>query len=314
MRTNLRHDHLQSPDVMTGPITYQPDHLSIDVLAPEQFITAHDWTHDRDGNVNPVLQARFSIGDDEFDAFAKPFTPGDRYDATLILNEVTGWLLARASGLPVPERAFFAQLNMAELPPYPGASSLPQPDADGRILCFATQAVSNTAVRTLFPTDLLAKEQAAWPRCDETIAFDEAIANPDRHLFNLLRRNASDFVLIDHGFLLRRDPPAYPEHWDDGVLPTMTSAALANILHSNAYTWAGRTSPTVCIPAYEAGHSFIGRIQPLVRRAMFEISFWCSKLLPGRSAQWLDFLYSRIEQAHLSPLLLQRFGLLSIPP
>ncbi|MDR0273851.1 MAG: hypothetical protein LBI48_00605 [Burkholderiaceae bacterium] len=295
---------------MMAPIAYQSKHMAVKLFRPEQFITPYDWTHGRDGNVNPVLHARFCSEEGLFDGYAKPFSYGDEIQSTFILNEVTGWLLARASGLPVPERAFFTQINCPELPPYTGPTSLPTPDAHGRILCFVTQAVSNTAARGVFNTGDLVAEQSAWPRCDDTIAFDEAVANPDRHCFNLVRRAQRDFVLIDHGLLLHRKGQPYPDYWADGQLENLASEQFQNLLHQNAYLSQQRTSPSVSCPALDNCVKFIDSAQLEMQRTLFEISYWCSQLLPGRSARWLHFLYSRQQPDQIRPLLTKRFGLL----
>ena len=178
-------------------------------------------------------------------------------------------------------------------------------------LCFATQDAGISAVRPAFATEQLLAEQTKWPHCNHTIAFDEAIANPDRHIGNLFRRRAHDFVLIDHGFLLRNSSN-FPQHWQPGVLASMLNQAFANLLHYNTYIFTGRTAPTVCEPACRECEEFVAKMQPQVRQALFEIAFWCNKLLPGRSAQWLNFLYSRTRQPLLSALLHKRFGLLDL--
>ncbi|RRD43517.1 hypothetical protein EII18_02940 [Comamonadaceae bacterium OH3737_COT-264] len=296
---------------MCEPIAYQRDHFAIGILPAESFVTAYEWTHGRHGNVTPVIHARFVDSDGtEFDAYAKPFAHNSEYDTTLALNEATGWLLARACGLPVPDRAFFTTLALEELPVYTGCAPLPC-DSQGRMLCFATQDIGPTAVRGLFSEDSLIQEQANWSRCNDTIAFDEAIANPDRHLFNLLRRRCNDFVLIDHGFLLRQHE-TYPEHWKPGALAQMVATPLDNLLHLNTYICQSRTAPAICMSAYQACEAFMQQQRPQMQRALFEISFWCSKLLPGRSAQWLRFLYDRFEPAQVALLLQKRFGLLPL--
>lgn len=300
---------------MNAPIAWLPSCFAVEFLGLERFITAYEWTNNRDKNITPVLHARFALEDgSEIDAYAKPFSPHDEHDATVALNEVTGWLLARACGLPVPERAFFAVLSLQELPPYvqnKHTRPLPVADGDGHILCFATQDAGISAVRPAFATEQLLAEQTKWPHCNHTIAFDEAIANPDRHIGNLFRRRAHDFVLIDHGFLLRNSSN-FPQHWQPGVLASMLNQAFANLLHYNTYISTSRTAPTVCEPACRECEEFVAKMQPQVRQALFEIAFWCNKLLPGRSAQWLNFLYSRTRQPLLSALLHKRFGLLDL--
>lgn len=297
---------------MSHAIAYQPNAMRVELLKPESFVTAYDWTHDQQGNATPVLHARFTTDDGEFDAYAKPFEWGSREQSTIMLNEVTGWLLAKASGLPCAERAFFIQLPRARLPAYPGTAPLPPPDSHGFMLCFATQAVGNTAVRGLHNTQLLATEQSEWPHNDHTIAFDEGAGNPDRHVYNLVRRAPRDYVLIDHGYLLRILGAAYPTHWAPGALEGMATQAFHNVLHRNTYTVMGRNSPAACMEGCNRGLQFASTLRTALQCSMFEISFWCSRLLPGTSARWLHFLHTRMEQEPMAELLHQRFGLIPL--
>ncbi len=298
---------------MSPPIAYQPRKMAIELYQPGQFITSHDWTHGRDGNINPVLHGQFSTEAGEyFDGYAKPFAIQDPREATIMLNEVTGWLVARACGLPVPQRAFFIPLSLEELPAYAGASSLPASDANGKVLSFVTQSVANTAIRAVYDSNLLLKEQSEWSMCNETIAFDEGVANADRHPFNLLRKAAGDFVLIDHGFLLHHEDMPYPPHWDVDFLSQNAGHSFRNVLHHNAYICLSRTSPSVSATAFSASEVFAAKMEAAVRSVMFEMAFWSSKLLPGKSANWLQFLYSRIQRAQLSALMAKRFGVLQL--
>lgn len=292
---------------MTTPIAHQAHATRIGLLPPGHFSTAYDWTHDRDGNVSPVLHARFNWFD-SFDGYAKPFEWGDTAQCTTALNEVTGWLLASASGLPCAEQAFFIQLPLAKLPPYTGQAPLPRPDANGHVLCFVTRAVSNTAVRGISNTEMLATEQSQWAFNDQTIAFDEGAGNSDRHVFNLLRRAPKDYVLIDHGYLLRTLGANYPCHWDGDALEGMAGSHFDNLLHHNTYHALGRNSPTVCQDGCNQAMAFAHTLHTALQKSTFEISFWCSKLLPGTSARWLHFLHTRMKQPQMAELLHRRFG------
>lgn len=182
----------------------------------------------------------------------------------------------------------------------------------GNVLCFGTEAVSNTAVRGLHATQMLAAEQSQWPFNDQAIAFDEGAGNPDRHIFNLVRRAARDYVLIDHGYLLRTLGAEYPLHWAPGVLESMVGSNFENKLHYNTYPVMGRNSPTVCQQGCARGMLFADVLDAALRRSMFEVSFWCSKLLPGTSARWLHFLSARMKQEQMAELLHRRFGTIAL--
>lgn len=296
---------------MSPPITYQARATRIELLQADQFRNAYDWTHDVQGNVSPVLHARF-LGEHEFDGYVKPFEWGNIAQCTTTLNEVTGWLLAQASGLPCAPRAFFIQLPLAQLPPYTGPAPLPKPDANGNVLCFGTEAVANTAVRALHTTQMLATEQSQWPFNDQTIAFDEGAGNSDRHIFNLVRRAARDYVLIDHGYLLRTLGAAYPSHWGNSTLEGMVGSTFDNHLHYNTYPLMGRNSPTVCQEGCTKGLHFADTLNKALRHSLFEVSFWCSKLMPGTSERWLQFLNARMKREQMAELLHRRFGTIAL--
>lgn len=297
---------------MSSPITHQPGAMAVELFHAGQFVTPHGWTYDSEGNCSPVLHARFTDADGEFDGFAKPFDWHDTAQATVVLNEVTGWLLARASGLPCPQRAFFIQLPHTALPTYNGPVSLPQADGTGHVLCFVSQAAANTAVKGLFPTQQLLREQIQWPRCNDTIAFDEGLGNSDRHLYNLVRRGANDFVLIDHGYLLHNPLAPYPTHWNMGGIETMATQPFDNKLHHNTYPASNRNAPATCANGCQQGLAFGAALRTALQRSRFEIAFWCSKLLPGTSARWLRFLYDRTHHAQLGDLLYRRYGLIPL--
>lgn len=225
------------------------------------------------------------------------------------LNEVTGWLLAKCYGLPCAERAFFIPISIDELPPFIHGN-LPSANENGLVMCFVTQAISNTAVRGLYSTDELIREQAAWQYADHTIAFDESVANPDRHAFNLLRKGENDFYLIDHGFL-GFDESRPPVH----TLPdsdSLSRLAFANRLHQNSYIFLDRNNITATTQGYTNGMIFSETMSDCFGRAAFELAFWCSQLLPGKSAKWLNFLYNRSRSNLMSDLLHKRFGVLPI--
>lgn len=295
---------------MSTSIAYQPQHFQVGLYQPDQFITPYNWTNSQDGNVSPVLRAQFQALDGSaFDGFAKPFFLQNEPEAITTLNEVTGWLLAKNYGLPCAERAFFIPIALNEMPVFTHGQ-LPPAESNGYLMCFVTEAISSTAVRGIYDTDALVREQADWSYADHTIAFDEAIANPDRHAFNLLRKGANDFYLIDHGFLGcdEHRPPvhALPESSDFAELD------FANLLHRNSYLALNRNSPKVTSEGCRNGLQFTHIMQEGFKRSAFELAFWCSRLLPGRSAKWLNFLYSRSRTHLMSELLHKRFGILPV--
>lgn len=295
---------------MTTSIAYQPQHFQVGLYQADQFITPYNWTNAQDENITPVLRAQFQAPDGKaFEGFAKPFSLKSVPDAIATLNEVTGWILAKNYRLPCAERAFFIPIELNEMPPFTHGQ-LPPAESNGHLMCFVTEAISSTAVRGIFNTEALVREQAEWIHADHTIAFDEAIANPDRHPFNLLRKGINDFYLIDHG-LLGHDKDHQAVH----MLPESSNFAdldFGNLLHRHSYQFLNRNSPKVTSEGCKNGVQFTSIMQEGFKRSAFELAFWSSRLLPGQSAKWLNFLYSRSRTHSMSELLHKRYGVLAI--
>lgn len=295
---------------MTTPIAYQAQHFRTGLYQPDQFLTAFNWTNAQDGNVSPVLRSKFQDENgNTFEGFAKPFSTQDKSQALVTLNEVTGWLLAKSIGLPCADRAFFIPIALNEMPDFP-FGNLPAANSNGLVMCFVTESISETAVRGLFTTEELVTEQSKWTHTDKTIAFDEALANADRHPGNLIRKAANDFYLIDHG-RLGFIPYRYPIY-EDPDSEKLTEFGFENVLHHNCYLFLNRTNPVVTAEGVKNGLDFAKQLPDSIRKNAFELAFWCNSLLPGYSAKWLNFLYSRSQPELMSTLLHKRFGVLSI--
>lgn len=130
-----------------------------------------------------------------------------------MVNEITGWLITHALGLPQPGRAFLVNVPMAEL-------EKPMPDWVAEL---KRQAVHYWAFATIkLPAEsaalrfnnadlpLLADDIRRWTNLPSAIALDEHIANTDRHFNNLLRLSKSNYALIDNGRLAVESGVA---HW-----------------------------------------------------------------------------------------------------
>ncbi|MDN8615496.1 hypothetical protein [Variovorax ginsengisoli] len=287
---------------------FQPAHMLIQLLGPEDFVTPYGWTNDQQGNACPVLHGRFDIPSRGIvDCYAKAFDPDEMASSVMCLNEITGWLLGQAYGLPVAECAFVARISASELPPYAGSSPLPTPCADGTIFFFCTQEITRSQVRAILPTLELVAEQARWSHSHATIALDECIANADRHLNNLIRRSVEDFALIDHGRLLFRGSEPC---WVPDQLESLSGVEVANILHYNTYKARGVFGPAETSNGYRLARDSADRHGQNINKAFYEISLWCAQLIPGVSAHWLRFLHRRQQAA--DDLLSRRFAVLRL--
>ena len=118
------------------PFAYQPGFFKVTAVDSDHFVTRYsDWLNA--GNVSKVMICSFNIpGAGEVISYAKAVNLDDPADRIMCLNEITGWLLAEASGLPVAERAFIGAIPTADIPQ--GLAP------DGRWLFFCTQQISES--------------------------------------------------------------------------------------------------------------------------------------------------------------------------
>lgn len=111
-----------------------------------------------------------------------------------LLNEITGYILARHSQLPVPLRAGLIKLN---------------PDAfqDSSMFgdwAFVISEIGGVTPGSYFNSGALKECKtlmdlvASWSKVCDTIAFDDWIANEDRNLGNLVVAGRDNIYLIDH--------------------------------------------------------------------------------------------------------------------
>lgn len=279
-----------------------PPDMQISVLGTSSFATAYDWTSSKDGNVEPVIHAAFAhpaVG--LVDAFAK-FYPSD---SRAMVNEITGWLLGKAAGLPVPDRAFIALVPLDKLPqPLEGVTAMATAQGRAHFPAFCTTSAAPTAVTPVVETTGLLDEMRRWEHVHACVAFDERIANADRHPLNLVRRGLRDFVLIDHGRLAwRTDRPEWcassladPLAEYDNRLTGFLWGLLPDLLTANAIIAAA------------------AKLRDGLAAVRDELHYWWSVLVQdeGDRAAWGEFLSRRL--AAVEQLLAGRFCLLDLSP
>lgn len=124
-------------------------------------------------------------------AYVKRFRESEQIG---LLNEITGYILARHSQLPVPLRAGLIKLN-------------PEAFKDSSLFgewAFVISEVSGLTPGSYYNRDALAECKslmnlvASWSKVSDTIAFDDWIANEDRNLGNLVVAGRDNIFLIDH--------------------------------------------------------------------------------------------------------------------
>lgn len=277
-----------------------PSDMKIAVLAAECFATAYDWTSHEAGNLEPVIHAVFEHpAAGRVDAFAKFCPLGGR----AMVNEITGWLLAKAAGLPVPEVAFIALVPLDKLPqPLEGVAALALAEGCAHYPAFCTSSAAPTAVMPVAQTAALKDEMRRWEHAHACVAFDERTANTDRHLKNLVRRGLRDFVLIDHGRLAWREDQ-----------PEWNAASLADPLAD----YDNRLSGILwgLLPDRETAGAVVAaatRLRDGLAATEHELRYWWSILVQdeGDRAAWGEFLALRLES--VEQLLAERFCLLDL--
>lgn len=283
-------------------MNHLPDLFHIGISTADDFLNPYRWVNAQENNVCPVLYCRIQHGPNKVDAYAKLMdvhTPAGQIEC---INEITGWLIAKACGLPVAECAFLASIRVGDLPDC-AAVRQRSTNPSTELYFFCTSEISRSQAIGIVANESLLEEQAQWAHCQATIALDEWIGNADRHLGNLVRKSKNNFALIDHGQLLRRNNP--PPWWQADELPSLTNEPMNNVLHRNVYVCRNITAP----PAVNDGFNNCADNAALqgenMRKALHEISFWCSAIAPGHSASWLRFLHERTTNAR--ELLAQRF-------
>lgn len=180
----------------------------IKLLEPNDYRNFKAWITDQN-NLNPVFVASFKHPNEDglIDMYCKvyPLEADDRS----IFNEIVGYLVADALGIPQPAHACIAFI--------PTASILENDTvgfantAIGRqfsnfsvypVFCTAKIDKSETAFEYHVRSQKLIDELVKWPYISKAIAMDNTIAHIDRHVRNLLRTGKSKYHIIDNDQLV----------------------------------------------------------------------------------------------------------------
>lgn len=117
-----------------------------------------------------------------------------------VLNEITGYILAKKSGLPVSTRAGIIPMpaglfpNMSELDPNAFVSS----EVPGQSPNSIYNLPDNVTKEQLAPVIELLRDWKYLPNC---LAFDDWTANTDRHCGNVIFSGHGKLYMIDHSNL-----------------------------------------------------------------------------------------------------------------
>lgn len=140
------------------------------------------------GTANPVYAGLISTAEEGFvHSHVKLLD-----ESGFFVESVCAWIL-QDSNIPSPQ-AFWIKVNKAVLP---RRSSWPYGELDS-MLCFGTRTVINARTLKQEPSAEIAQKLLRWDSCHSSGVFDEALANDDRQVGNILT-NGKGFWLIDHG-------------------------------------------------------------------------------------------------------------------
>jgi hypothetical protein len=115
-----------------------------------------------------------------------------------LVNEITGYLISRAAGLPIAKHA-----GIINAPNYVFGDSSNKYEN----FCFIVSSVPGDNPGSLYNMGMINNCKtlmdivAGWSKVSDTIAFDDWVANQDRHLGNILVEGKNKVFLIDHGNL-----------------------------------------------------------------------------------------------------------------
>lgn len=269
------------------------------VLSAECFARAYEWTNVKGNNLEPVAFGAFNHPRAGLiDAYAKFYPNKSRG----YINEITGWLLAKAFGLPIPEYAFLALVPLKKLPdPLLGITKLANDGGIDYWPAFATSKASATEVTPFIDTPTLVEEIKRWNRLHDCIAFDERSANTDRHVNNLVRIAHREFVAIDHGRL------AWTKQRGEWSRESLQDCALYYPNRLMEICWGESPEKRDANATVLASHALASCEDTIAD----ELRDWCTLLLedPDDRAAWCEFLAERLLATER--LLRERFQLVA---
>ncbi len=183
----------------------------IQLLEPNYYRNFKGWVTDVN-NVNPVFVSSFKhpLESKPIDMYVKIYSlkGTDRS----IFNEILGYLMANALGLPQPKHACIALIPTEKLLKDMAGGALNSTLNDEvfqhevfPVFCTSKIDKSKTAFQYNDLVNAIASELAKWPDMGKAVAVDNTIANIDRHVNNLVRTGVNKYHLIDNGILVSGD-------------------------------------------------------------------------------------------------------------
>lgn len=255
-----------------------------------------------DGHISDVHVARYSLAPDKsVEAYSKIY-PYDKGLNRGMVNEITGYLICHALEIPQPVRAFVGHVPLRQICT-PDSSPLIQELAEQREYypAFCTQRLDGRSGAFRLPGAQIPKlidDVKAWEKLPATMAVDDHIANPDRHLNNLIRLGNQSFAVIDNGILAAPTSEGI-KHWKVEHLNAFT--LFRNRLCEHVF---GGNPPNRTV---SATLGVAPGCSPAVDSVIDELEFWWSQLLSGEDHEkFKAFILERTAQIEV--LLRRRYN------
>lgn len=278
------------------------------LVPPHGYLAFLRWTDPQAGNVESVHVAqihhpvRGGVA-----AFAKIYPPND-YGQKGMANEILGYLVAHACDLPRSPFAFVAGIPLEKLPPGGPPwvkelvdAALSQGKISLRYPAFCTAPIDGVSALVSLgerDSELLRQDVLKWRDLPRALAFDDGIANVDRHFNNLLRLGRQRYALIDHGRLV-----AALGNWetDDLDAYALYTHRLLALLYAEGV-----------IPEAVASAALLEaeRLAAAPSKVEADLQYWLARLLTSTDARAFEAFF-RERMSNIDHVLRKRYNLLT---
>lgn len=285
----------------TTQTSSQTDRI-IRVLGPESYRGMLHWVDAGDGHLSDVHVARYAVEQNTtVEAYSKIYPYQDGLNRGMV-NEVTGYLICHALGIPQPRRAFLAYVPLRVICTAESSPFIRQLAETREFYpAFCTERLDGKSAAyqlpdTAFPG--LIADVKAWEKLPATMAADDQMANVDRHLNNLIRTGKKSFAVIDNGILAAPTHNGI-HHWKAEHLDAWGLFRNRLCEHIYEYQPPNRTISATLDHANKSPEA--------VDAVVDELKFWWSQLLTDDDYQsFMDFILQRTSQIEV--LLRRRYN------
>ena len=225
-------------------------------------------------------------------SFVKLYPP-TRAGRRGLANEICGYLIAHACDLPQPPSASVVPVPLDTLPagrPKWVDQVVEAARSKGRPHClypaFCTGPLEGlSAFFSLQGRDpeLLRQDVLKWRDLPRVLAFDDGVANVDRHFNNLIRLRRQSYAIIDHGRLVH--PFGDWQVADLNPLGLYTHRLLG-------LAYAGKEADDATVSATLAESD---RLSGALAKVSNDVAYWLKRVVgEGDGAAFLEFLKNRL--------------------